>query len=44
MNESEWQTRKQCIDAKLRSSNPPWKIIRYREGLDFAALDCQVVE
>jgi type I restriction enzyme, R subunit len=44
MNESEWQTRKKRIDAKLHSSNPPWKIIRYRDGLDFLALDCHAVE
>ena len=24
--------------------NPPWQIIRYRDGLDFAALDCHAVE
>ena len=44
MTESEWQTRKQRIDARLRSMNPPWKIVRYRDGLDFAALDCHAVE
>src|SRR5213593_853133 len=44
MTESEWQTRKQRIDARLRSMNPSWQIIRYRDGLDFAALDCHAVE
>ena len=44
MTESEWQTRKQRIDARLRSMNPPWQIVRYRNGLDFAALDCHAVE
>ena len=44
MTESEWQTRKQRIDSRLRSMNPPWKIVRYRDGLDFAALDCHAVE
>src|SRR6266567_6008515 len=44
MTESEWQTRKQRIDSRLSSMNPPWKIVRYRDGLDFAALDCHAVE
>src|SRR5947207_15524428 len=44
MTESEWQTRKQRIDARLRSVNPPWQIVRYRDGLDFAALDKTAVE
>src|SRR5882672_6605709 len=44
MTESEWQTRKQRIDARLRSMSPPWKIVRYRDGLDCAALDCHAVE
>ena len=44
MTEPEWQTRKQRIDSRLRSMNPPWKIVRYRDGLDFAALDCHAVE
>src|SRR5438876_1788259 len=44
MTESEWQTRKQRIDARLRSMNPPWQIVRCQDGLDFAALDCHAVE
>jgi type I restriction enzyme R subunit len=44
MNEAEWQTRKQRIDTRLRAIQPPWKIIRYREDLDFAALDGHAVE
>jgi len=30
MTESEWQTRKQRIDTRLRSMNPPWKIVHFR--------------
>src|SRR5881628_895061 len=44
MTESEWQTRKRRIDARLRSMNPSWQIVRYRDGLDFAALHCHAVE
>ena len=44
MTESEWLTRKQRIDTKLRSLNPPWKILRYRDGLDFAKLNRHAVE
>ena len=44
MTESEWLTRKQRIDTKLRSLNPPWEIIRYRDGLDFARLNRHAVE
>ena len=44
VSESEWQTRKQRIDAMLRCSNPPWKIIRYHDGLDLSALHCCAVE
>jgi len=29
MTESEWQTRKQCIDTRLRALQPSWKIVRY---------------
>jgi type I restriction enzyme R subunit len=38
MSEAEWQTRKKRIDANLRSLNPTWKIIAYRDGLDLASL------
>lgn len=44
MNEAEWQTRKKRIDARLRSCSPPWKIIRYKEGLDLSTLDAAAVE
>ncbi|MFP5265570.1 MAG: type I restriction-modification enzyme R subunit C-terminal domain-containing protein [Blastocatellia bacterium] len=44
MNESEWLTRKRRIDSKLRSLNPAWEIVRYREGLDFSKLTCHAIE
>ena len=44
MNEPEWQTRKQRIDAKLRALQPVWKIMRHREGLETSTLDCVAVE
>jgi len=44
MNEAEWQTRKQRIDARLRSLNPAWQIVRYNEGLAFSTLHCHAVE
>lgn len=44
MNEAEWQTRKQRIDTRLRALQPPWKIIRYRDGLDLSTLDQVAVE
>jgi hypothetical protein len=44
MNEVERLTRKQRIDTRLRSLNPPWQIIRYGEGLDLSALHCHVVK
>jgi type I restriction enzyme, R subunit len=44
MHEVEWQTRKQRIDARLRAMQPPWSIVRYREGIDLAALHCHAIE
>lgn len=44
MNEAEWQTRKPSIDTRLRALQPPWTIIRYREGLDLSGLHCHAVE
>ncbi len=44
MHESEWTTRKQRIDKQLRESDPAWKIVRYREGLDESQLDAVAVE
>ncbi|MBD1902694.1 DEAD/DEAH box helicase family protein [Trichocoleus sp. DQ-A3] len=42
--ESEWKTRQQRINTKLRSLNPKWEIIKYRDGLDTSALQCHAVE
>ncbi|MEK7675801.1 MAG: type I restriction endonuclease [Verrucomicrobiota bacterium] len=42
-NETEWLTRKKRIDTKLRSLNPAWQIVPYREGLDFSQLTCHAV-
>jgi len=44
MNEAEWQTRKQRIDTRLRAVNPSWRITRYRDDLNLAALDGHAVE
>ena len=38
MNESEWQTRKHRIDAKLRAANAGWQIIPFTPGLDTTRL------
>lgn len=44
MSEPEWLTRKKRVDTKLRSLEPAWKIVRYREGMDLSSLDCHAVE
>lgn len=44
MSEPEWLTRKKRIDIRLRSMTPPWKIIRYHDGLDLSALHYVAVE
>lgn len=44
MSESEWLTRKKRIDSKLRSSNPAWEIVTYRDGLDLSKLTRHAVE
>jgi type I restriction enzyme R subunit len=44
MSEMEWQTRKSRIDARLKASNPPWRLVRYREDLDTTVLDGVAVE
>jgi len=44
MTESEWQTRKQRIDTRLRAFQPSWRIVRYRGGLDFSTLNGVAVE
>ncbi len=43
-HELEWQTRKERIDKKLRSVEPAWTIIKYREGLDTSSLVRHAVE
>jgi type I restriction enzyme R subunit len=42
--ELEWKTRKERIDKKLKSLNPPWSIIKYHDGLDISTLQCHAVE
>jgi type I restriction enzyme R subunit len=42
--ETEYQTRKRRIDARLTASSPPWTIIRYQDGLDSARLHGVAVE
>ena len=44
MTEYEWQTRKERIDKKLKSLNPPWKIIKYSDRLDTKGLHRCAVE
>ena len=44
MNEAEWLTRKKRIDTKLRSLNPKWEIVPYRDGLDLSGLTHHAVE
>jgi type I restriction enzyme R subunit len=43
MHEAEWQTRKHRIDSRLCATNPKWKLVPYREGLDVSTLDCSAV-
>lgn len=43
-HESEYQTRKRRIDARLTAMTPPWKIIRYQDGLDCTRLHRVAVE
>ena len=44
MTENEWKTREERIDKKLKSLHPPWKIIKYRDGLDTSSLARHAVE
>lgn len=44
MHENEWLTRKKRIDSKLRSMNPKWQIVPFREGMDCSKLLCHAVE
>jgi hypothetical protein len=44
LNEAEWLTRKKRIDTRLCALTPPWKIIRYHDGLNLSSLHCVAVE
>jgi type I restriction enzyme R subunit len=44
VDELEWQTRRDRINKKLKALNPPWAIIKSRQGLDTSRLDGQAVE
>lgn len=44
MDELEWQTRRERINKKLKSVNPPWSIIRYKNDLDTSSLNSHAVE
>ena len=44
MTELEWQTRRDRINRKLAALKPSWKIIKYKDSLDPAALHCHAVE
>ena len=43
-HESEYQTRKRRIDARLKAMTPPWQIIRHQDGQDCARLHGVAVE
>ncbi|MGQ0645894.1 MAG: DEAD/DEAH box helicase family protein, partial [Elusimicrobiota bacterium] len=42
--ETEWLSRKKRIDAKLRSTTPSWKIVKFQEGMNLATLSNHAVE
>jgi hypothetical protein len=42
--ELEWKTRKERVDRKLNSLQPPWSIVKYHPGMDTASLHCHAVE
>lgn len=44
MTESEWRTRRERINTKLRAATPAWEIVRYKEGLNTSALARHAVE
>ncbi len=44
MQELEWQTRKKRIDSKLTALDPPWTIVKYKEGMDISVLGRHAVE
>ena len=43
MTELEWQTRKERIDARLKTLNPAWTVIPYTEGLEPSTLTAHAV-
>ena len=43
-HESEFETRKRRIDARLKAMTPPWQIIRHQDALDGARLHRVAVE
>src|SRR6266581_784379 len=43
MDEAEWKTRRDRIDKRLRACNPPWQLIRWKEGLATSNLTCHAV-
>src|SRR5271157_390333 len=44
MTDSEWKTRKTRIDKQLKSLNPKWNIMTYKEGMDTSLLSCHAIE
>jgi type I restriction enzyme R subunit len=44
MTESEWKTRKTRIDKQLKSLNPKWNIMPYKEGMETSSLSCHAIE
>jgi hypothetical protein len=42
--ELEWKTRKDRVDRKLTSLDPPWSIVSYTPDLETASLHCRAVE
>lgn len=44
MSEPEAKTRKKRIDKKLRSLNPSWEIIPYKDGFNTEILERHAIE
>ncbi|MHB9024027.1 MAG: type I restriction endonuclease subunit R [Armatimonadota bacterium] len=44
LQETEYQTRKRRIDARLKRLSPAWRIVPYQDGMDTARLHCVAVE
>jgi len=42
--ELEWKTRRERVNKKIKSLNPPWTIIKYQAGIDTTKLHCHAVE